>query len=131
MRRRWREERNGWTARVAALLLVLQATLLAFSAGAAAGPVVRDQFGNVVCSADATGRHRGSPSPHDPRHAGGFDCCTLGCSMFGGFPPAPAAALPGLGRPFAPPVRFAVRENLAAAGVPASPRSAQGPPLLA
>jgi hypothetical protein len=124
-----RDGRREWTARFAALLLVVQAVLLAFSTGAIAEPVVRDQFGYVICSPGAMSGHHGSSS-HD-RHGGGFDCCTVGCPMFGGLAstPAPIAAQPD--RPSASAVRFALNENAAAAGVPPSPRSAQGPPLSA
>jgi hypothetical protein len=124
-----RDGRREWTARFAALLLVVQAVLLAFSTGATAEPVVRDQFGNVICSPSASGEHGGSTS-HE-RHGGGFDCCTVGCPMFGGLASTPERAAPPPGQPTAHAVRFALHENAAAAGVPPSPRNAQGPPLSA
>ncbi len=77
----------GWLAAfVAGLALVLQAAF-----AAAAPPLQRDIFGNVIC-ADATG----GPSQPAGRHDGGHtpDCCLLACAAsFQSVADSPAATI--------------------------------------
>ncbi len=122
--RAWREGTGVGMAYAIALLLVLQAALLAFASGASAAPVARDQFGNVLCMPSAGGRF----DPAHDRHGADASCCTLGCPMLGG-PAPPTADLERLvPLRFETPVRFPRQTDLVHAAPAAAPCNARAPP---
>ena len=119
---------NRWTAKLAALLFVVQMLLLGFSMGANASPMPRDQFGNVICS--SMGGESGHEGTGD-HHAGPVDCCTLGCSVAAGAlaPPPPFASLL-LSQPLVRSVPFVLYEDVGSGAVE-TPRQTRGPPASA
>lgn len=113
--------------RVIAMLLVVQGALLAFSQGASADTLRRDQFGNVLCLASASAEHRGNHGTSDS-HADMLACCSLGCSMF----VATGAPQPVTSVPIDIFVELRSRSLPSYAdmlpSVPKSPRTTRGPP---
>lgn len=72
-----------------ALFLVVQAFAAGFAGGARADTALAGL--DVICAGDgSSGSASGSPAG-DLLHLA--DCCTLGCPMIGGLPPAAAAPL--------------------------------------
>ncbi|MBB3999486.1 DUF2946 family protein [Aureimonas pseudogalii] len=116
--------------RLVALLFLVQASLLGLSLGAHAEIMPRDQFGNVLCSPGADG------TTHAPSKPGGHssalsDCCTLGCTMFGGPlapPPTPLSRLER--RPLVLETPFVLFEGVGSGAVE-TPRNTRGPPARA
>ncbi len=116
-----------WTVRLIALLFVVHGALLAFSQGASADTLRRDQFGNVLCLASDDLGHGGAHGKTEG-HAGPMACCSLGCAMFAGVvaPPVTDGLPVDIVATIATPP-FASYED-ALASVPKSPRTTRGPP---
>jgi hypothetical protein len=75
--------RTSWVALVAAYLLFFQAVIGGFAIGASAAPLSFDPL-SALCQVD-TGSPAAPDRPDQPAgHAHLPDCCTAGCSMFGG-----------------------------------------------
>lgn len=74
---RWGRTWSRGVALVAALVLVLQATLSAAALGAERSPVELDAFGNVLCITS----HGASQSDSGGSDPSKVNCCTLGCSF--------------------------------------------------
>lgn len=126
-----REGSNGWTAKLAAWLFLVQMLLGGFSMGADAQAMPRDQFGNVICTAGEAGwMHGGGEEPG--HHSGILDCCALGCGMAGAdrAPAAPDVSVPADLAEAAPMAPFVLREDIGSR-VAETPRSTRAPPLPA
>lgn len=91
MRLRWARRRASWVALGVAYLLFVQAILGGLAIGASAAPAAFDPLSALCRTDDGAGPARPdqpAQHPHLP------DCCTTGCSMFGGYPvPTVVAAL--------------------------------------
>lgn len=122
-RRGW----SGWVVRLVALLLVVQGAVLAFSQGASADAMRRDQFGNVLCLASAEMGH-GAEHGKPDRHADMLACCSLGCAMFAGLTvPAPDYDAP-IDVSARAQMEVFVSYRSAIAGFAETPRTTRGPP---
>lgn len=119
---------NRWTAKLAALLFVVQMLLVPVSMGASASPMPRDQFGNVICTSLGDETREGTGDRD--QHAGQHDCCILGCSMAGGALAPPPLVSTLLRQRLVRSVPFVLYEDVGAGAVE-TPRQARGPPLSA
>lgn len=121
---------NRWTAKLAALLFLVQMLLLGVSMGASAQPMPLDQFGNVICT--SMGGDSGREGTGDRDHsAGQHDCCALGCSMTGGaLAPPPSLVSLLIRQPLVRSVPFVLYEDVGSGAVE-TPRQTRGPPLSA
>ena len=116
--------------RLVALLFLVQAALIGLSLGAHAEFMPRDQFGNVLCSPGADGMTH-APTKPDGHSTALSDCCTLGCTMFGGplaLPPAPLSRLER--QPLLLETPFVLFEGVGSGAVE-TPRNTRGPPARA
>ena len=121
---------SGWTVRLVALLFVVQGALLAFSQGASADTLRRDQFGNVLCLASAETGHGGTHRTSDS-HADMMACCSLGCSMFMGVATVPPVFAEAADAFVAASSAGLVSYADVLPSVPKSPRTTRGPPIVA
>lgn len=84
MRMRRGRGRASWVALIAAYLLFFQTVIGGFAIGAGAALVPLDSL-SALCSLDGGGSTPDRSGDRQPAgHAHLPDCCTTGCSMFGG-----------------------------------------------
>jgi hypothetical protein len=126
---RRRQGRTSWVALCAAYLLFFQALIGGFAIGASAASAAFDPLSGL-CRADG-----GQTTPDRPDQPAGHghlpDCCTIGCSMFGGHMAPVFVAVLLVPQLAGEPEAATLRTAPAVVAVPRSPANPRAPPFQA